>query len=542
VGSLTWPREQVYAADYLARFSPDGRRIFTMPISGRGGGGIGDDPRYPAIWEADRGQFLSSLRRDESKVPSNARGTTELAISPDGQRLAIGYRDGLVRLLSSTGTPLKALSGHTSAVSALAFTPDGRRLVSASDDGTARVWDTRIGAEADFARGRWPDVAQVVFSPDGRIVAAMSGSPRPVIAYRDAASGRELARTEPLAPPERKINYGPLHPPLFSPDGRALLVNPFTEVLILFDTASGRRVWTIERMTKRSFGLAFSPDGRTVAIADGDGHLVEAATGRERLQLAGFPHQGLDETYHTIHDLRFSPDGKKVVTLNSSPGLWMASDGNIDACLWDARDGRRLAVLKEPNASGLVYGAVFSPDGRRLAIASSDHTARIWDLATGRVRVVLRGHGGSVHSVAFAADGRHIVTASDDGTARIWDAGRGRELARLEGHEGPVRSAAFSPDGAVILTSGDDRTVRLWDGGDGRPLCTLVRHDQGIGSAGFSPDGRTVFISFWGEPAASGSLSFLTRTWPVDFLSAARARCPRELTPAERTRFELTGP
>src|SRR5262249_54523671 len=100
-----------------------------------------------------------------------------------------------------------------------------------------------------------------------------------------------------------------------------------------------------------------------------------------------------------------------------------------------------------------------------------------------------------------------------------------------EGHDGPVRSAAFSPDGAVILTSGDDRTVRLWDGGDGRPLCTLVRHTEVIRSAGFRPDGRVVVVS-WSNQA-------LTRTWPVDFLSAARARCPRALTPAERARFEL---
>src|SRR5262249_42230234 len=154
---------------------------------------------------------------------------------------AIAYEDGQVRLLSPSGTPLKALSGHTGAVRALAFTPDGRRLVSASDDGTARVWDTRIGGEADRARGRWPEAQFRVYRPHARSVAAAVGS---VIVFRDAASGRELARTEPL----RNRAY-PNQPPLFSPDGRALLVN-FYGVLTLFDTASGRRLSPIERKTR----------------------------------------------------------------------------------------------------------------------------------------------------------------------------------------------------------------------------------------------------------------------------------------------------
>ncbi len=475
---LTWPGKQNGPAR-RARFFPDGRRIVTILLAGMGYSLGGEDPLHPAIWDVDRGQFLSSLRRDESGVRPDARHPADLAISPDGQRLAIAYEDGLVRLLSASGTPLKSLTGHTGAVRALAFTPDGRRLVSASDDGTARVWDTLIGEEADRARGRWPGVHFLAYSPDGRIVAAAMGA---VIAFRDAATGRELARTEPV-----DNRAYPNEPPVFSPDGRALLVN-FGGVLTLFDAASGRQLWSIGR---------------------GNGHYLRPA---------------------------FSPDGMMIVT-PEPPGSRGQRTGDTFAWLWNARDGRQLAVLKESRSdrSPLIRQAVFSPDGRRLALASFDPAVGIWDLAAGRIRVVLRGHGRGIESIAFSTDGRRVLTASDDGTARIWDAERGRELARLEGHEGKVKGAAFSPDGSVILTYGDDRTARLWDGIDGRPLCTLIRHPQGISSAGFRPDGRVVAVSFEGQPA-------LTRTWPVNFLSAALARCPRELTAAERTRFELTGP
>ena len=122
------------------------------------------------------------------------------------------------------------------------------------------------------------------------------------------------------------------------------------------------------------------------------------------------------------------------------------------------------------------------------------------------------------------------------GVGRRHRPGLGRRLRAgpTQGHDGPVRRAAFSPDGAVILTYGEDGTARLWDGSDGGPLCTLVRHRELIRSADFSPDGRLVVVSSSNEA--------LTRTWPVDFLSAARARCPRELTAAERTRFEVPAP
>src|SRR5262249_13370050 len=101
---LAWPKNRSGFAG-AAPFHPDGRTVFT--------GGESTSTNEPAIWGADRGQFISSPRREG---PNDAPGSTDLAISPDGQRLAIGYRDGLVQLLSSSGTPLKALRGHTRAV------------------------------------------------------------------------------------------------------------------------------------------------------------------------------------------------------------------------------------------------------------------------------------------------------------------------------------------------------------------------------------------------------------------------------------------
>jgi dipeptidyl aminopeptidase/acylaminoacyl peptidase len=104
----------------------------------------------------------------------------------------------------------------------------------------------------------------------------------------------------------------------------------------------------------------------------------------------------------------------------------------------------------------------------------------------------LEGHTDGLESAAFSPDGRRIVTASDDHTARIWDAATGRELARLAGHESEVLDAQFSPDGLWIVTASRDRSVRVWRSATGDALAVFNGHDDAVESAAFSPDGRRI--------------------------------------------------
>ena len=78
-------------------------------------------------------------------------------------------------------------------------------------------------------------------------------------------------------------------------------------------------------------------------------------------------------------------------------------------------------------------------------------------------RIVLNGHKGLLWGASFAPDGRRIVTASEDKTARVWDAENGDQLATLRGHTEGVRVASFSPDGRQVITASTDKTARLWN-------------------------------------------------------------------------------
>ena len=192
---LTWPNCAQYGFAGVARFYPDGRTIVT---AGRGGFVYGgQESWHPAIWDGDRGTMVASLRRTDPHPDWKDPVSTALAISPDGERLAIGYDDGVVRLLSRSGALMKSLRGHgRGVVCVLAFTPDGRRLLSACDDGTARVWDSRIGEEAEVAHGRWASLFFPIFSNDGQtLVANVSGPHYPngeAITFRDTSDGRPL--------------------------------------------------------------------------------------------------------------------------------------------------------------------------------------------------------------------------------------------------------------------------------------------------------------------------------------------------------------
>jgi dipeptidyl aminopeptidase/acylaminoacyl peptidase len=132
---------------------------------------------------------------------------------------------------------------------------------------------------------------------------------------------------------------------------------------------------------------------------------------------------------------------------------------------------------------------VFSPDGVHVLTASKDHTAKLWDGATGKL-IASFGHQDGVKRVAFSPDGARVLTASVDKTAKLWRASAGDLIASFS-HQDEVNDAAFNPDGTRILTASADHTAKLWDASSGKLIASLSHQDR-VHHAAFSPDGGRI--------------------------------------------------
>jgi WD40 repeat protein len=117
---------------------------------------------------------------------------------------------------------------------------------------------------------------------------------------------------------------------------------------------------------------------------------------------------------------------------------------------------------------------LFNNDGTRLVTYGNEYSARIWDVATGKEFLELRGHDYPIRSIAFAADGRTLATAGNDWTARLWNIADEPSYALvIREHAGPVVSVDYSPDGKHLLTASHDGTSRVFEAATGKPLATL---------------------------------------------------------------------
>lgn len=424
------------------------------------------------IWDAHSGVAIATLSGHEAAVSA-------IAFSPQGNVLATGDDRGRIRLWEPQDAPgqwklLHELRGHSRSITAMRFTPDGARLVTSSGDRTCGQWDVATGQEKRDVVLKHPNwVSSLDLSADGTlaITACEDGAVR---LWRLADA--EVAQT--LRVPDRKFSAVSI-----APDGKSALVTSSLDRQV--------QIWNLS-------------DEPNSAGPDSAATLVDFAKLGGMVWTAMFTHDA--EQFLTIGGdeaelwnlesrrrvMRFSPHGA-VASADLSPDGRLLVTGSWDhsAKIWDAATGRAIRKL-DGGHTGFINTAEFSPDGREILTASDDGTARLWEVASGKMAGLLRGHASRLLAATFSSDGTRVLTVSADKTARIWDRATGAQRVTLTGHEWAVLCGQFSPDGTRVITGSQDNTARIWEAATGRELLPLGGHTAAVTSVAFSPDGSRV--------------------------------------------------
>jgi WD40 repeat protein len=283
-------------------------------------------------------------------------------------------------------------------------------------------------------------INSVAFSPDGRSLAAGTTGGSVLLCQVEGWQPLRYIDVEGEAESVASVAY--------SPDGEFLACVTIEGRIRLLRVADDTLAWSTQASTGAIESVAFSRDGRLLAIGGGN-RLAQIWTMSEgawpvtmRWPRGLWPRR--------VHCVAFSPDRRLLAT----------ASGDSTVCFWHAPDGELLYKFRAHERP--VYSAQFSPDGLTLATGAGDAAVRLWDVADGTLLVTLRRHTDAVTSVAFAPDGQTLASGSRDGTAQLWRVADGEPLRTLAGHTHFVSSVAFAPDGQSVASGSWDETVRLW--------------------------------------------------------------------------------
>jgi eukaryotic-like serine/threonine-protein kinase len=367
--------------------------------------------RYQALKNVQNLARMETARRDPARLRAEA----------------------VAALLELDAREVLRLQGHEDVVRAMDFSPDGKVLATADPQGSLRLWDLAKGE----ALREITDGAQF---------------PRQIIGGRPSAafhpSGAYLAYAT-----ERGVG--------FAPQGERPAAPPRLD------------------LGARPRSLAFDRRGLLLAVGWADGHVgvYDAGTGALRRLLFTPPAA-----------LRVGPE--LFAALSWGPQPRWTTFGALAAF---APGPRRRMYLTPLNYNVPV---ALSPDGRLLAVGAPDgRSVEVHALDGGRPPVRWAAHLGTIRSLCFSPGGQFVATSSMDHSARIWEAATGKEHLSLVGHTAPVSAVAFSPDGALVATVSNDQSARLWDARTGQVLLTLHPRLGYLSALAFSPDGTRLAVA-----------------------------------------------
>jgi WD40 repeat protein len=468
-----------------------------------------------------------------------------------------------------------SFQAHTTNIWATVFSPDGRWVGTHDAAGLAKVWDWET-EQVVFSFGSSSNRASwVTFRPSGGQLAAILGTngvwvwtttnwTSSSVGTRSTASltsGNVTgADSGAVIETEKHAPLFTLHPLsgeittlAYSADGARLVTGGSDGTVTVWDSASGKELNRFAT-TNQSIGrVAISPDGqRVVAVAVRAAWVWELQSGK---LIRTFPEDlvAADVSRRTSSAQEVSADSRPRLreekgltppapseTSSSRVSAVFADDTGKHFAIVDQEGGLTLwregcpplrLITIRTSAPWAGRGVFFSPDGRWMANAGDDNTARVWDLATGVERLAISER---VQWVDFSRDGNRMVTHGTENWVTTWDLVQARKLKVLRGHLTVVDDARLSADGRLVVSAEQKGIVKVWSAGPGRELAQDRAWQNGCAC---SPDGRLIANCPWHEgvivrSARSGRELLRIHTHNEGFLAVAFSPDSRRLVTA----------
>jgi eukaryotic-like serine/threonine-protein kinase len=420
-----------------------------------------------------------------------------LAVMPTPRRDLAELRSEAVASIGEFGVKEVArLEASGGTVFWLDFSPDSRTLVTGANNGDLNSWDVpgrkHLQTLAGVMRGSYR--GQGLFLPDGDLAFLTAGDRVSFL----GALGRQSARRPIGRGNAKAVKLG------IDRQGRSLAVGWEDGRIDLLDAGTG----ALRRSFARNpWDFALSPDGQWLAVQAPDDPVQLLPTSGQGPPIT-LGHRG-----GSFPSLAFSPDGAT-----------MASVADRSLVLWDLASRDVLMSLGGHKES--ITAVAFSPDGAMVATACGDHMTRIWDARDGRALAILPGPW-YMRALAFSPDGDYLAASADPGPVCLYQLKGRREQRRLVGHKFGAQCLAFHPRLPRFASGADDAAIIVWDADEARPLRRWNAHDRiWVTGLAYSPDGSLLASTCGNSIAYAFANDHSIHLWDAE-AGALRKRLPR---------------
>ncbi len=367
----------------------------------------------------------------------------KLDITPDSRYVvAVGYNGHTISFYDiATGKATQKIE-ESETINAIAVSPDGKLLAVAVEN-QIHFWELEKNQLIKKLSGNSLTVHQIAWREPHQLQLLAD---KQLLTW-NLKTGMVINLSQAAATSENAPEY--------SPDGKWRAERNEVSVSV-YEVATNKKVKEFTDLADYIFSMAFSPDGKHLALASKDLELYEISSWKKTNQLKG---------HKNISNILFSPDGKTLASLGGpldrSLKIWEVSTGVMKASF--AARGNDQAPL------------AFSADGRYVANGgkldvNEPGIVNVWDLNTNELHAQYQNppldnaynFQRGVNCLAFSPDGKTLAAGNTDHIIRLWNL-QSKRRTELKGHEGEVLSLTYSPDGNFLVSTGMDGAVRIWD-------------------------------------------------------------------------------